>query len=77
MDGETHQTTDINFPGLEPTAEAVAELLDQIASLPPIPLLYFGTMNGGRAYWPYDQAPAVVTRAQSAEVIVYPTAISA
>ncbi|HSF40997.1 MAG TPA: 1-phosphofructokinase [Thermoanaerobaculia bacterium] len=33
VDDETHQTTDINFPGLTPTAEAVAELLDQIASL--------------------------------------------
>jgi hypothetical protein len=48
--------------------------LDQIASLPPIPLLYFGTMDSGRAYWPYDQAPAVVSRVQSAEVIVYPGA---
>ncbi|HSK78682.1 MAG TPA: 1-phosphofructokinase [Thermoanaerobaculia bacterium] len=33
VDDETQQTTDINFPGLTPTAEAVAELLDQIASL--------------------------------------------
>ncbi|HKV10763.1 MAG TPA: 1-phosphofructokinase [Thermoanaerobaculia bacterium] len=33
VDDETHQTTDINFPGLAPTAEAVRELLDEIASL--------------------------------------------
>jgi 1-phosphofructokinase len=33
VDDETRQTTDINFPGLTPTTEAVAELLDQIASL--------------------------------------------
>lgn len=33
VDDETHQTTDINFPGLTPTAEAVRELLDEIASL--------------------------------------------
>lgn len=33
VDDETRQTTDINFPGLTPTAEAIAELLDQIASL--------------------------------------------
>jgi 1-phosphofructokinase len=33
VDDETHQTTDVNFPGLEPTAEAIAELLDQVASL--------------------------------------------
>lgn len=33
VDDEAHQTTDINFPGLKPTADAVRELLDQIASL--------------------------------------------
>ena len=33
VDDQTRQTTDINFPGLTPTAEAITELLDQIASL--------------------------------------------
>ena len=45
--------------------------LDQIASLPSIPLVYF---DGGQTYWPFQQAPAVVSRVQSAEVIVYPGA---
>lgn len=33
VDDGTRQTTDINFPGLTPTAEAIRELIDQIASL--------------------------------------------
>jgi 1-phosphofructokinase family hexose kinase len=33
VDERTHETTDINFPGLSPTAEDVDELLGRIASL--------------------------------------------